>query len=559
MTGPSRIGWAAVLVVVSIFAAVVVARGGRVGPPAAATADAALRARYLGRAPARRQLRFDLVLRLPGRARLDRTLDAAEDPRSSHFATTIGPGRFGSRFGLPAPALSHLQQLLRAGGVAVVARYPQRTALTVRAPIGVIERLFGVSIGVWAAPGGRRYLLSRGSPRIPPALRPFVVGVAGLDTAPGFVAHDVALDGLDPAAAASAYGVSALHAAGYDGQGQTIAVISFSAYDRADPAAFARAHHLGGPQPQNVAVDGGTTDESGVIEANLDIDVIRAIAPAARILVYEAPQTSAAYADTINAIVQQRRATIISSSWGKCELTVSAGERHADADALTAAVGAGVSMFVASGDQGAYDCQSADLSDHRLSVDWPAASADAVAVGGTRLSVWSDGSYLGETAWEDQLSGGGGGGGLAAGDPRPAWQIGPGVLGPWSDGRRQVPDVSADADPGTPWALYALGGSATAGGTSAAAPFWAAAMALVDQYAAAHRITRIGYVNPLLYALAAGHPTFPPFHDVTRGGNRHYQAGPGWDPATGLGSPDVFNLARDVVAYLRAHRAVSSR
>ena len=124
--------------------------------------------------------------------------------------------------------------------------------------------------------------------------------MSGLDTAPGFVAHDVALNGLDPVAAANAYDVTALHQAGYDGQGQTIAVVSFSAYDPSDPAAFARQNHLSGPAPQVVSVDGGTTDTSGALEANLDIDVIRAIAPAARILFYEAPQTSSAYADTIS-------------------------------------------------------------------------------------------------------------------------------------------------------------------------------------------------------------------------------------------------------------------
>jgi subtilase family serine protease len=212
-------------------------------------------------------------------------------------------------------------------------------------------------------------------------------------------------------------------------------------------------------------------------------------------------------------------------------------------------------MFVATGDQGAYDCQSDNLADHRLSVDWPASSADAVAVGGTRLSVSSTGAYLGETAWEDQLSGDGGGGGLTVDDARPAWQTGPGVIGPWSDGHREVPDVSADADPGTPWAFYAEGGTGTEGGTSAAAPFWAAATALVQQYALAHGVRRLGYINPILYALAASHPALAPFHDVVRGGNRYYQAGPGWDPATGLGSPDVFNLARDVVTFLRAHPA----
>lgn len=548
-----RLAGVAVAAVVAVAPVLVLSSGFSVSSTAAPAPAAA--ARLIGPAPDGRALTFDLVLRLPGARRLARVLAAIEDPRSPRFRHVIGPAAFGARFGEPRAAVDRIVASLRADGVQIVAGYPQRTALTVRAPVAVVERLFSVAIGEYRDRAGHRFTRARGTVRLPRALAGVVAGVSGLDTQPGFIAHDVALHGLDPVAAASAYGITALHQAGYQGQGQTIAVVSFSAYDPSDPAAWARQNRLTGPTPQVVSVDGGTSDTSGALEANLDIDVIRAIAPAARILFYEAPQSSAAYADTISQIVKQGRASIISSSWGRCELFVGSGERRADTQALTAAVSAGVSMFVATGDQGAYDCQSANLADHRLSVDWPAASADAVAVGGTRLDVTSAGTYLGEAAWEDQLSDGGGGGGLAVGDARPAWQTGPGVSGPWSDGHRQLPDVSADADPGTPWSFYALGGTGTEGGTSASAPFWSAATALVRQYAAAHGIARLGYVAPILYALAATPQPYPPFHDVVRGGNRYYQAGPGWDPATGLGSPDVFNLARDVVSYLHAHPA----
>jgi kumamolisin len=212
-------------------------------------------------------------------------------------------------------------------------------------------------------------------------------------------------------------------------------------------------------------------------------------------------------------------------------------------------------MFVASGDSGAYDCQASNFSDHRLTVDWPSASAYAISVGGTRLSVARDGSYAGEAAWDDQLSNAGGGGGFSVGDPRPTWQSAPGVLTNLSSGRRQVPDVSADADPGTPWAVWVRQGAGQVGGTSAAAPFWAASMLLIQQYAAAHGVRRLGFVDPILYALARANLQPSPFHDVARGTNRYYRARPGWDPATGLGSPDVGLLAQDMVTYLRAHPA----
>jgi kumamolisin len=164
-----------------------------------------------------------------------------------------------------------------------------------------------------------------------------------------------------------------------------------------------------------------------------------------------------------------------------------------------------------------------------------------------------------ESAWEDVLSGAGGGGGFTTGDARPSWQVGPGVNDAYSNGRRQLPDVSADADPGTGWVVYWDGRFGEFGGTSAATPFWASSMVLIEQYAAANGVRRLGFVDPALYAVAYSRQPFPPFHDVTFGGNRFYQATPGWDPATGLGSPDVYNLARDMVAYLRGHPAARRR
>jgi kumamolisin len=504
--------------------------------------------------PARQAVTFDLVLAQPGGARARAALAAIENLASPSFRDVIPPGRYGRRFGLSDRALARTEGWLHRAGIQVVASYPQRTVLTVRAAAGTVRDVFGAGLVRYRDAAGHRFRLARGAVVIPPPLRATVLAVTGLDTRQALVAHDVPITGLDPAEAALAYDIAPLHRAGYDGQGQTIAIVAFSSFDPSDPASYAREHGITGPPPSVVSVDHGTTDSSEEIETNLDIDVIRAVAPAARVLVYEADETSSSYADVINAIVRQRQATIISSSWGQCEPELKRGERLAEASALRAAVAAGVTMFVASGDQGAYDCQQSDFGDRSLSVDWPGSSTDAVSVGGTRLLLGPGFRYAGESAWVDQLYAEGSGGGISRFDSRPSWQADPGVLGRWSNGHRQVPDVAAAADPGTPWAIYTDGGDATESGTSASAPFWAAATALVAQYAARHRVGRLGYVNPLLYAIARRHWALPPFHDVTRGSNRFYRAGPGWDPATGLGSPDVFDLARDVVSFLRGGR-----
>lgn len=508
----------------------------------------------IGPAPSAQRITFVLLLRLPGAAQLKAALAAIENPRSPRFRQFIDPRAFGARFGISTKQLRVLEQAARASGLQVGTSYPQRTELGVSGTVGTVERLLRVRIVTYGDGAGHRFHAPVGSPVVPAEFARSVDGVSGLDTRPHLHPHDVPMGGLTPPLALTAYDIAALHDAGFSGQGKTIAVVSFSAFDPSDPAHYASSYGLSGPTPQAIPVDGGTTDMSGQDEANLDIEVIRAVAPQAQVLVYEAPQTTSAYADTINRIVADRRAQIISSSWGQCELDVDPAERAADSRALTAAVASGVSMFVASGDQGAYDCQSDDLADHRLSVDWPASSAYTIAVGGTRLYITPDGSYQHEAAWEDQLSDGGGGGGFSTGDARPAWQAGPGVLDSYSNGRRQLPDVSANADPGTPWAFYTQGQSAEVGGTSAATPFWAASMLLIEQYAATQHVGALGFVDPILYALAASPRPYPAFHDVTVGANRFYQAGPGWNPATGLGSPDVYNLARDMVAYLRAHR-----
>jgi kumamolisin len=217
-----------------------------------------------------------------------------------------------------------------------------------------------------------------------------------------------------------------------------------------------------------------------------------------------------------------------------------------------------MTVFVAAGDAGAFGCQRFDLADHRLTATWPADDPNVVSVGGTLLSVRSDGSYLSETGWEDLLQAAGGGGGLNPIDPRPGYQQGPGVDNRFSDGKRQFPDVSAAADPDsgffavTPNPQTGRPEPNVVGGTSAATPFWAASMVLIQQFAKHRGVNKLGFVNPLLYRIAASSRGQGAFHDVTLGGNRFHSCTPGWDYSTGLGSPDVGRLARAIVAQLKA-------
>jgi kumamolisin len=229
---------------------------------------------------------------------------------------------------------------------------------------------------------------------------------------------------------------------------------------------------------------------------------------------------------------------------------------------FAAAFAAGISIFSSSGDDGAYDCRRVDISDNPFErdltpgVDWPTSSPSVVSVGGTFLTLREDGTYVEEAGWEEPLGGAGGGGGLSGIQERPEWQVGLGVDNAASNGMRQVPDVAGPADPSSGFVVtytdYEQGlVSGKVGGTSAAAPFWAASMLLTQQLAAREGVASLGPLGPVLYQVAAEQPAGAVFHDIIRGGNLLYSAGPGWDYSTGLGTPRVAPLARAIVDLLK--------
>ena len=207
--------------------------------------------------------------------------------------------------------------------------------------------------------------------------------------------------------------------------------------------------------------------------------------------------------------------------------------RLADAQAVKAAVAAGVNVFASSGDNGAFSCSRFDLKDWRPTGGNPSDFPFTISVGGTFLERGPDGEYVDEAAWEWPLLNAGTGGGLNPLDDRPDWQEGPGVDNTSSNGKRQYPDVSAPADPYTGWYIVVGGEGSSAGGTSASSPFWAGLTALYEQMATKAGLDGLGFLTPTLYAVAASSPTNTLFHDIVRGGNLFYETTPGWDYATG--------------------------
>jgi kumamolisin len=271
----------------------------------------------------------------------------------------------------------------------------------------------------------------------------------------------------------------------------------------------------------------------------LDIEVVGGVAPGAKIAVYFAPNTDQGFIDSITTAVHDstNRPSVVSISWGSPEVAWTQASVQAMDQAFQAAAAMGVTVYCASGDNGANDFAPGPGQQSGNHADFPASSPHVVGCGGTRISV-SNNVITSEVVWNDP-GGGATGGGFSALFPTPTWQANA-VQG----GKRGVPDVSGDASPASGYVVRVDGQSTVFGGTSAVAPLWAGLTALLNQ-----KIGRpLGFANPMLYGLSASSGGF---HDITQGNNNGFNAAPGWDPCTGLGRPDGAKLLT-AIAYRSA-------
>jgi kumamolisin len=288
------------------------------------------------------------------------------------------------------------------------------------------------------------------------------------------------------------------------------------------------------PKVTAVSVDHGenqpTGDPNGPDgEVMLDIEVVGAIAPQADIAVYFTPNTDAGFLDAVTTAIHDttNQPSVISISWGGPESSWTQQSVSAFDSAFQAAAVMGITVCVASGDNGSSDGVT-DRADH---VDFPASSPHVLACGGTSLQT-SASAITGEVVWNDGAQGGASGGGMSSVFALPPWQDGLQITRSSGGGApltmRGVPDVSGDADPETGYEVRIDGTNTVIGGTSAVAPLWAGLIARIN----AAKGSPVGFVNPTLYAT----PTV--LNDVTQGNNGDYQATAGWDACTGLGTPD---------------------
>ncbi len=433
------------------------------------------------------------------------------------------------------------------------------------------ELAFGVTLKLYNLGGTVSYRGRSGPIFVPADLDGIVVGVFGLDNRPFATAHHSLKRRKHPPVppeAVTAYypaQIAALYNFPTDvtGQGQKIGIIELGGgFRQADlDTYFAEAGVTMPPKVSAASFAGGGTNSPGTdpldpvnpdVEVLLDIEVAGSVAPGAEIVVYFAKDASdQGFLDVMTAAVNdpQNELTSISVSWGGPEAGVGAGTAASATtqfqdnfdQTLQTAAHLGITVCVASGDSGSANYAANDPNwDGGAHADFPASSPYALGCGGTRITTSGD-TLTGEVVWHPGANVGSGGG-VSRYFPLPSYQANanvPQAVNPDGPVMRGVPDVSGDAASESGYRVLCDGQEFPdptkqlpgIGGTSAVAPLWTGLIALLAQSFGA----KLGWINPQLYQLSSDTGAF---NDITDGNNGDYQAAPGWDPCTGLGTPN---------------------
>ena len=550
-------------------------------------------------------------------ADLQALIAAQQDPASPSYHKWLSPEEFGARFGVADSDLAKVQSWLEGRGLTVDSVSRSKGSISFSGAVGQIEASFGTELHYYKLNGETHFAPSR-DVSVPAALASLVKTVTNLSTfrpkshishqgprravSPDFTSSQSGNHFLTPKDVATIYDINPAYKAGYNGAGQSIAVVGQSAIVLSDIEHFQTAAGFAVKDPTLVLVPntGTATIRSGdESESDLDLEYTSTIANGATIyFVYVGNNANNNVFDSIQFAVTNKTAPIISVSYGRCETALGSSEYSSLNAILAQAASQGQSVIVASGDSGSTDCYGDPLvssaQQQALAVDFPASSQYVTAMGGTEFPLadvastnttyWQAASgsdfvssalsYIPEQVWNDDssLGLGSGGGGVSTFTSRPSWQTG--VTGIPSGTFRFVPDISLSSSPNNAGYLFCssdtltrVTGSCTngfrdssnvnltvAGGTSFAAPIFAGMLAIINDKL---NSTGQGVINSTLYTLAANSATYASaFHDITTGGNQctagtticstagasQYPATSGYDEASGLGSLDFFNL-----------------
>jgi hypothetical protein len=592
---------AVALVVVTATADGALAQGGTAGSDAPKRIGAAPRvpagATVTGATPSGTTLHLSVNLAPRDPQSLADFVTAVSTPGNVQYHHYLAKGQFASVFG-PAPAtIAGVSRALKAAGLSPGKVSPDGLSIPVTATVVRASHAFGTGFRNVRLKDGTTDYLNTSAPSLPADVASSVTGIVGLSSISTVSSHHSAVrrasrpssaaatasgpgsrtvtsntytpalcadftgsgltDGTDyysPGKLAGAYGMTSSATAG---AGQTVAVLELENVDAGSIAAYQSCVGTSTPV-SHVYVDttsgagAPATDGSVGVESALDIEDLIGLVPGASIIDYQGPDAASAtdqnVLDAYQRMVTDDQAQVISTSWGECEAVESSATASAENTVFAEAAAQGQSVVAASGDDGSSDCYSATGSTAKA-VDDPASQPYVTGVGGTTMTT--SGSTTTQTAWNNDS--GGTGGGVSSRWAPVVYQGGIATTT-----KRAVPDVSALADPADGYPVYFQDDSQSSspvpgivGGTSGAAPTWAAAVVQANAGTACQANGRVGFLNNALYQAArSNYPTN--FRDVTSGNNSVYVTGytaaAGYDEATGLGSPKEAGLTTALCA-----------
>lgn len=487
----------------------------------------------------------DVTIRLRSKAGEEPIVDGEDLKRPLTERNVLTRKEFEAKHGADENSMRQVEDFAREHKLVVKEKSAARRTIILSGTVTAMNEAFGVELMEFEHAGGK-YRGRTGTVNLPEELRGQVEGVFGLDNRPQAKPHFRRRQGRGGIHAATAdlsytpVEVAQLYEypAGSDGTGECVALIELGGgYTTSDLSAYWKQIGVKKiPLVSAVSVGNGSNQPTGDPngpdgEVMLDIEVVGAIAPGAKIVAYFAENTDAGFLNAITTAVHDstNHPSIISISWGGPESTWTQQAMTSMDEAFQAAAAIGVTVMVAAGDNGSTDGET----DGKSHVDFPSSSPSVLACGGTKL-VAANGEISSEVVWNEQASNEGAtGGGVSDFFPLPSWQSAVGVprsANPGGKSGRGVPDIAGNADPTTGYVTRVDGKPDVIGGTSAVAPLWAGLVARINQSVG----KPVGFMNALLYQ--AGDPSGD-FNDIMTGNNGAYSAGPGWDACSGLGSP----------------------
>ena len=538
-------------------------------------------------------------------------LKEISDPQSPLYRHYLSPASFAALYGPLPQSEASVIAFLRSQGFRITGTYANHLLVDAAGTVAQAEQAFRVQINNYRSQAGRQFFANASAPSLPVQIAPLVASVSGLDNTiqyqrkpviPGqahlrFGAHPASASytasivpascpqpgsaviptSYTPTQIATAYDFTKFYRSGIMGEGQTVGLLELDGFSPSDIAAYTACFGGSSNIIRTIGID-GFNGVAGVnaAEVELDMELILGLAPhLASLRVYEASISSlAAYNDAWARIVSDA-VPVVSTSWVFCEEGAGlTSEIQQENIFFQAAAAQGQTILAASGDLGATGCYDPNTGANTFpAVDDPASQPYVTGVGGTTLQINFDNTYQSEQVWNDRtIHNGASGGGLSQVWQTPSWQQAPGVANAYSTGFREVPDVSLNADPQTGYDIYcSAGGCANRGwmilgGTSAAAPAWAAMIALANQASLKANGFNAGFLNPSLYNIAHGAygtSYAAAFHDIVPvtgslnnndyiGASGAYPATSGYDLATGLGTYNAYNLSQNLITLGRA-------